>query len=155
MLEINWITAENLFHYLTTFTVENVHNVPSQRACLHRTGVFALNLESQNHRILECFGLEGTLRGHLVQPPWSEQGHLQLDQVAQSPVQPDLECFRGWGIYHLSGQPVPVFHHPHCKKCLPSVQSKSTLFEFKTITPCAITTGPAKKFVPVFLMSPL
>ncbi|KAK4813629.1 hypothetical protein QYF61_014389, partial [Mycteria americana] len=45
--------------------------------------------------------------------PLQEQGHLQLDQVAQSPVQPDLEGFQGWGIYHLSGQPVPVPHHPH------------------------------------------
>ena len=49
-----------------------------------------------NHRITECFGLEGTFRCHLVQPPCSEQGHLQLDQAAQSPVQPDLECFQGW-----------------------------------------------------------
>jgi len=28
------------------------------------------------HRIIECFGLEGTFRGHLVQLPCSEQGHL-------------------------------------------------------------------------------
>jgi len=35
--------------------------------------------------------LEGTFRGHLVQPFCSEQGHLQLDHVAQSPVQPSLE----------------------------------------------------------------
>jgi len=35
----------------------------------------------------------------------SERGHLQLDQVAQSPVQPGLEYFQGWGIYHLSRQP--------------------------------------------------
>jgi len=47
------------------------------------------------HRITECFGLEGTFRGHLAQPPCSEQGHLQPDQVAQSPVQPDLECSQG------------------------------------------------------------
>jgi len=40
------------------------------------------------HRIIERFGLEGTFRGHLAQHPCSEQGHLQLDQVAQRPVQP-------------------------------------------------------------------
>ncbi|KAK4823976.1 hypothetical protein QYF61_008595 [Mycteria americana] len=70
-------------------------------------------------RIVERFGLEGTFKGHLVQPRCNEQGHLQLDQVAQSPVQPGLECFQGWSIYHLSGQPVPVFHHPQCKEFLP------------------------------------
>ena len=71
-----------------------------------------------NHRITEWFGLEGTFKGHLVQPLCNEQGHLQLDQVAQSPVQPELESFQGWGTYHPSGQPVPVSHHPHRKKCL-------------------------------------
>jgi len=63
-----------------------------------------------NHRITECFGLEGTFRGHPAQPPCSEQGHLHLDQVAQNPVQPGLECFQGWGIDHPAGQPVPGFH---------------------------------------------
>ena len=29
----------------------------------------------QNHRIIESFGSEGTPRGHLVQPPCSEQEH--------------------------------------------------------------------------------
>jgi len=38
--------------------------------------------------------LEGTFKGHLVQCPCNEQGGLQLDQIAQSPVQPDLECFQ-------------------------------------------------------------
>jgi len=42
--------------------------------------------------------LEGTFKGHLAQPRCNEQGHLQLDQVAQSPIQPDLECFQGWDI---------------------------------------------------------
>jgi len=65
--------------------------------------------------------MEGTFKGHLVQPLCNKQGHLKLDQVAQSPIQPGLECFQGWGIYHLSGQPVPVFHHPHGKKLLPCV----------------------------------
>ena len=56
------------------------------------------------------FELEGTLKSHLVQLPCNEQGHLQLHQVAQSPIQPDIECLQGWGIHHLSGQPVPVPH---------------------------------------------
>ena len=47
-------------------------------------------------RITELFELEGTLKGHLVQLPCSEQGHLQLHQAAQSPVQPDLQCLKGW-----------------------------------------------------------
>jgi len=42
--------------------------------------------------------LEGTFRGHLAQPSCSELGHVQLDQVAQSPVQLDIECFQGWRI---------------------------------------------------------
>lgn len=39
--------------------------------------------------MMEWFGLDGTFRGHLVQPPCCEQGHLELNQVVQSPFQPD------------------------------------------------------------------
>ena len=91
------------------------------------------------NRIMEQFGLEGIFRGHLAQPPCSEQGHLQLDQGAQSPIQPDLEQFQWWGIHSFSGQPVPVPHHPHCKKFLPYVHSKCTLFQLKTVS-CALAT---------------
>ena len=58
-----------------------------------------------SHRIVK---LEGTLKGHLGQLPCNEQGHLQLDQVSQSLVQPDLECLQGQVIHLLSGQTVPV-----------------------------------------------
>jgi len=37
---------------------------------------------------MEHFGLEGTLNIISFQPPCHGQGHLALDQVAQSPVQP-------------------------------------------------------------------
>ena len=37
-----------------------------------------------NHRILESFELEGTTKGHLVQPSCNEQGHLQLRQGARA-----------------------------------------------------------------------
>ena len=40
---------------------------------------------SQNH-----FELEGTLKGHLMQPLCNEQGHLQVDQGAHSLVQPSV-----------------------------------------------------------------
>jgi len=61
---------------------------------------------------MELFELEGTLKGHLAQLPLTKQLYLQLDQVAQSPVQPDLECHQEQGIHHLSGQSVPVHHYP-------------------------------------------
>ena len=48
----------------------------------------------EDHGIMEWFGWEGTFEGHLIQPPCHEQGHLHPDQVAQSPVQPGLECFQ-------------------------------------------------------------
>ena len=37
------------------------------------------------HRITQLFELEGTLKGHPVQPLCNEKGYLQLHQVAQSP----------------------------------------------------------------------
>jgi len=37
----------------------------------------------RNHRIIESLELEGTIRGHVVQLPYNEQGHGQLNQVAQ------------------------------------------------------------------------
>ena len=55
--------------------------------------------EAWNHTIRECFRLEGTFRGHLAQLPCSEQGHLQLNQVAQSLVQTGLEYFQGCGLW--------------------------------------------------------
>jgi len=67
--------------------------------------------QNRHHRIIESFELEGALKGHLVQLFCNEQGHLHLDQVAQSPAHPDLECFHGRGL-HSSGQSVPVPYHP-------------------------------------------
>ena len=41
-------------------------------------------LNDVSRRIPEWFGLEGTFEAHPVQPPYHEQGDLQLDQVAPS-----------------------------------------------------------------------
>jgi len=49
--------------------------------------------------------LEGTLKIIWFQPLCHEQGHLPLDQVAQSSIQPGLEHCQGGGIHSFSGQP--------------------------------------------------
>jgi len=47
-------------------------------------------------RIIEWFELEGTLKGHLVQPPCNEQGHPQLHQVLRAhPAWPWLSAGMG------------------------------------------------------------
>jgi len=65
--------------------------------------------------------LEGTLNIIWFQPPCHDQGHLPLDQSAQSSIQPGLEYFQGGGIRSLSGQQVPVFRHPHGEEFLPNI----------------------------------
>jgi len=58
------------------------------------------------HRITEWFGLEGTLQIIWFQLPCHGQGHLPLDQVARSPIQPGLEHLQGGDnkktIYHVN-----------------------------------------------------
>ena len=91
---------------------------------------FAIDVTKINHRIIEWLELGGTFKGHLVQLPCNEQGHAQLDQVAQ--IQPGFESLHGWGIYHIHGQPMPVPHHSHCKRLFP----KSTLFKLHPTAWC-------------------
>ena len=66
----------------------------------------------KDHRITEPLELEETSEGHIVQLPCNEQGHPQLDQVAQGLLQPHLGSLWGQGIHHINGQPVPVPDHP-------------------------------------------
>ena len=68
--------------------------------------------KSQYHRIIESkngLGWKEPLRSFI--------SNLPLDQVAQSHIQPGLQCLQGGGIHSLTGQPVPVSHHSHCKRC--------------------------------------
>ena len=52
--------------------------------------------------------------------PLPKQGHLQ--QAAQDLVQAGLEYLQRRRIPSLSGQPVPVLHHPQREEVLPRVQ---------------------------------
>ena len=96
---------------------------------------------------------------HLVSAPCYVQGHQPLDQAAQSHIQLGLECFQGWGIHSLLGQPVPVCHHPPCEKLPPNIQLKPPLSQFKTILPCPTTIHTCKQpfpflFICLFVTTP-
>lgn len=81
----------------------------------------------RNNKIIENFALDGTHKHPLVQLPCKEQGHLKLNQVVQSPVQPDLKSFQGWDIHQFPGQNFPVPHHSQQKKILAYIRSEVTL----------------------------
>lgn len=75
---------------------------------------------------MQWLRLERTFKD-LIQTLCNGQGHLKLDQVAQSPF------------------------HSHF---LPYIQCKSALCQYKTIDPHPVTTDPDKKIFSFFLMSP-
>ena len=67
-------------------------------------------------KIIEWLGLEGTSKIIWFQPlPWV--GHPPT-YIAQRPIQTVLEYLEGWGIYNISGQPVPPcpLYRRLCKK---------------------------------------
>ena len=109
-----------------------------------------INKELQNYRIMEWFGSEGTFKIIQFQSPCYRQGHFSLDQVAQSPIQPGLERLQGGGIHNLPEQPASVSYHLHSKEFLSNICCKSTLFQFKAISPCPVTTCPYKNSFPSF-----
>jgi len=114
----------------------------------------ALNT-SQNHRIIEWLGLEGTSRTIKLQTPRHRQGHLPPHlipaQTAQGHIQPDLEHLQGW-MEHP--QPlwaaVPSPHHSHSIELSPEIQPKSSLFQLKTISPCPANIYPFNELTPLF-----
>lgn len=57
------------------------------------------------------FWIGRDLKGHRVPTPSCGQTHLPPDQVAQSPIHPDLEHFQGWSTHSFSGQPLLVPRH--------------------------------------------
>jgi len=63
------------------------------------------------------------------QPPCCMQGHQPLDQVAQSHIQPGLECLQGWGIHTLLGQPVQCVTTLCVEKLLPKSIPKVSLWK--------------------------
>jgi len=67
------------------------HNSCVIEADNHILLFFFQRLNCLYYRITEWFWLEGTLKDYLVNPLCHGQGHLPLDQVAQSHIQAGLE----------------------------------------------------------------
>lgn len=83
--------------------------------------------------------MEGTFNGHLVQTLCHMQGQFLLGQVAQSLIQLDTKLV---GISKLFQFLTTLIIK---KNILPYIQSKlDKLFQFKTIIPSHVTTGPSK-----------
>lgn len=53
------------------------------------------------------------------QPHCHGQGHLSLDQVAHSPIQPGLQHFQGWGTHNFPSAP------QLCQLCIPCASAAS------------------------------
>ena len=79
-------------------------------------------------------GLEGTFRGHLVPPPCHGRGYLQPDQVAESPVQPDFECFQ-------DGQKTTGCVIPRPKRLSTNVYGLKLLSGWSALCCCVRHTG--------------
>ena len=64
------------------------------------------------YHIVESFNGLGWKGPKIIQflPPFHRQGHLSLNQVAQSPTQPGLLCFQEGGIHNLAGQIPQCLH---------------------------------------------
>ena len=72
---------------------------------------------------------------------------------AQSPVQSD-QCLQGWGIHHLSGQPVPVAHYPYCKVFFLISSLNLSCFSLKPFPPILSSQTLQKCLSPSFLQFP-
>jgi len=102
--QLGWISwclmdaceASSMMHFLSLQTLgegKREHTVIG--ACLLSLRNWLEIGQKSNHRTIEWFGLEGTFKIIWFQLPSNRQGHLPLDGVAQSPIQPGLECCKG------------------------------------------------------------
>ena len=78
-----------------------------------------------------------------------KQGHLQ--QAAQDLVQVGLEYLRRRRLHNLSGQPVPVLHHPQREEVLPHVQMDLPMLQFVPVAPYPTAGHHWEEFGPILL----
>jgi len=82
-----------------------------------------LLIKKSNHLIWK-----GLSKDHLVQLPWNEQGHVQLDKGAHSLVQPGLQFSKDGASTLSLGSLCQCLTTLNVKNFLPYTQFKSPLF---------------------------
>jgi len=65
-----------------------------------------------------------------------------------------LEHLQGWGLPHSPGSLCPCITALSTKN-FSYIHSKSPLFQLEAISPCPVTTDPAKESAPILLTAPL
>jgi len=68
------------------------------------------------------------LEDHAVQLSCTEQGHLQLHEIPQSPSSLTMDISRDGALITSLGNLCQCLNHPYCKRLFPYLQSKSPHF---------------------------
>lgn len=103
--------------------------------------------------MLDCFGLERTLKIISFQLPCHGQGCHSQYHIATSTMQPGLEHFQGWRILDLFGKPCPLLRHPLSKGS--QCQFQPALSSIKPTAPCPVTIFLYKMFLSILFISSL
>uniref|UniRef100_A0A8C3HRQ5 Solute carrier family 12 member 7 n=1 Tax=Chrysemys picta bellii TaxID=8478 RepID=A0A8C3HRQ5_CHRPI len=86
---------------ISAFTYEKTLMMEQRSQMLKQMQLSKNERERENHRIS---GLEGTTRGHLVQPPAQSRTNSQVNHPSQGFVKPGLKNLQGRRLHHLPSE---------------------------------------------------
>lgn len=105
-----WALAAVLCHYWGSVSSWGQMGSPQPQEEAAKEGI------TEIIEITEWVELEAASKTIQFQTHCHGRGCHSLDQVSQSPIQPDLGRFHRWGTHNISRQPVPVPCHSLSKE---------------------------------------
>lgn len=94
-----------------------------------------------------------TLKITWFQHTCHKQGHLLLDQVAQSSSQPGLGHCKGQDMHNFSGQMIPMLYYPHRKNFFLIFNLNPPSCSWKPLSLVPLKHTLAKSHTPIFLQA--